>query len=336
MLDAILINSLMSLFFLIALAFWADRYERESGLLLVRVFFLSVLATGGFALIKCLGLGWCRPDVAPRWVEAYVIAAGLEELLKFALLAKLWPQLRELDEPLDAVVYLGVIALGFAFHENIGYFLGFTAEGQRVAEATGDLDLYRAQLGFIFLARAVPGHLLFDTCAGSLLAYGLYRGNPTRWLAPAYGLAVLLHGTWNLLAATGLFPLFALVLISGSICVVFWSLRRSPHRERQNALQVDLRRVAGLDPQLPRRLVRVMRRASGERQRDLDARVRGHLTAPSAVAAVEIDALIAEETLRNGRAMQFWEFVVGILLAGFLAEFLIALVVMLLVRDPVA
>jgi len=54
------------------------------------------------------------------------------------------------------------------------------------------------------------------------------------------------------------------------------------------------------------------------------------------VAAVEIDALIAEETLRNGRAMQFWEFVVGILLAGFLAEFLIALVVMLLVRDPVA
>jgi len=34
--------------------------------------------------------------------------------------------------------------------------------------------------------------------------------------------------------------------------------------------------------------------------------------------------------------MQFWEFVVGILLAGFLAEFLFALAVLLLVRDNVA
>ena len=59
--DAYTINSLTSLGYLLLLAFWADRYERESGLHLVRVFFASVLATGAFGLVRCLARAFADP-----------------------------------------------------------------------------------------------------------------------------------------------------------------------------------------------------------------------------------------------------------------------------------
>jgi len=333
--DAYVINSLTSLVFLLLLAFWADRYERESSVALVRVFFWSVLATGCFAIVKCLVLGLCRPGMAPLVVEAYVIAGAAEEALKFGILWRLLPRLRGLDEPMDPIVYLGVIALGFTFHENIGYFLHFTAEGQRVAAATGDPSLYRQQLGFIFLARAVPGHLLFNTCAAFLLARGFVAGDLRRRLLPAYLLATLLHGTWNLLAGMGSWPAFLLYagsLIVASVAVVVWALRRSPHRRRQLELQADLERLEERDPGLPRRLIRVLRRVTGERQLELERQVRRHLGGNEARAAEEIAAVVAEESRLHGRGMRFWEFVLGILLAGFLANVAIELAGQTLLR----
>jgi hypothetical protein len=38
-----------------------------------------------------------------------------------------------------------------------------------------------------------------------------------------------------------------------------------------------------------------------------------------------MDELLAEESRRNGRAMQFWSLVMGILLAGFVANLLVSL-----------
>jgi RsiW-degrading membrane proteinase PrsW (M82 family) len=326
--DAYTINSLTSLGYLLLLAFWADRYERESSLHLVRLFFLSVLATGVFALVKCLVLGLCRPDLAHPVVEAYLVAGAAEEALKFLVLARFLPRLRGLDEPMDAIVYLGVVALGFTFYENIAYFLRFTAEGQRAAALTGDLTLYRQQLGFIFMARAVPGHLLFDTIAGFLLARAFLRGDLVRGLAPAFLLATLLHGTWNLLAVAagwGAFLGYAALLVVGSVAVVVWTLRRSPHRARQRELAAAMARTPGLDRRLARRVIGVMRRATGDRQEELDRQLRRLLRRPGERRAVEMDELLAEESRRNGRAMQFWSLVMGILLAGFVANLLVSL-----------
>jgi RsiW-degrading membrane proteinase PrsW (M82 family) len=326
--DAYTINSLTSLGYLLLLAFWADRYEREAPLQLVRVFFVSVLATGAFGLVKCLALSLCRPDVAHPVVESYVVAGAAEEGLKFAVLAWLMPRMRGVDEPMDVIVYLGVIALGFTFHENIGYFLSFTAEGQRLAAESGDLSLYRQQLGYIFMARAVPGHLLFDTIAGGLLAYRYGRGGLRRWLLPAFAVATLLHGTWNLLAGMGRwlpFLLYAVLLVAGTVAVVLGALRRSPYRRRQRELRTLLADAQGLHPRLPGRVIRVLRRATGQRQADLDRRLRRLLTGGSLRAEAEIEALIGEETRFRGRAVQFWELVMGILLAGFLAHLAIAL-----------
>ena len=326
--DAYTINSLTSLGYLLLLAFWADRYERESGLHLVRVFFASVLATGAFGLVKCLALGLCRPDVAHPVIESYVIAGAAEEGLKFGVLAWVLPRLRGFNEPMDVIVYLGVVALGFTFHENLGYFLSFTAEGQRLAAETGDLSLYRQQLGYILVARAVPGHLLFDTIAGALLAYGFGTGGLKRWFLPAFTLATLLHGTWNLLAGHGRwlpFLLYAVLLVAGTVVAVLWALRRSPHRRRQRDLEGLLAASPGLHPRLPRRVIRTLRRTTGERQDELDRRVRALLNRGGVRAAAEIEDVIAEENRLRGRAVQFWELVMGILLAGIVAHLVIGL-----------
>ncbi len=331
--DAFVINSVFTFGYLLLLAFKADRHERESATLLLKVFFVSVLATGAFGIVKCIGLGLCGPDRAHPVIESYLVAGAAEEALKFFILIKLLPRLRELDEPMDPIVYLGVIALGFGFHENISYFLHFTAEGQRVAAATGDLTLYRQQLGLITLARAVPGHLLFNTCAGFLLAWGFVRGEMRRWLLPAYLLAVVLHGTWNLLAWTGngiLFLAYIVLLIGGAVVAVVWAARRSPYLNRQRDLRSELGRVAGLDPGLTKRLVRVMRRATGERQAELDRQVRGLLGDPSGSPGSAIEALIDEESQSNSGASQFWVLAFGMIIAGFMGNLLIWLTLLAL------
>ncbi|HOX24588.1 MAG TPA: PrsW family glutamic-type intramembrane protease [Candidatus Krumholzibacteria bacterium] len=335
MLDAVVINSAMSVLFLVALAFWADRYERESGRLLVAIFFASVLATGAFALVKCLALGLCEDGAVAPMVDAYVVTGAAEEALKFAILAAILPRLRSLDEPMDAIIYLGVVALGFSFHENVQYFLQFTAEGGRIAQETGDATVYREQLRFIFLVRAIPAHLLFDTCAAALLGYALQRGRLAWWLVPTYLLASLLHGTWNVLAGTFVFPLYVLSLLAGSVAVLLWAVRRSPYRRRQFELQRELKHTGLADTTLPRRLLRAMRRTSGARQTELAYLVRAALVDTPATAEARIADLIDEENQLNGPGLQFGQFVAGILLAGFSAELVLALVVMALAGTSV-
>ena len=174
----------------------------------------------------------------------------------------------------------------------------------------------------------MPGHLLFDTIAGALLAHGFLAGGLKRWFLPAFTLATLLHGTWNLLAGSGRwlpFLLYAGLLVAGTVAAVVWALRRSPHRRRQRDLERQLAGAPGLHPRLPRRVIRTMRRMGGDRQEELDRRLRGLLTLAGVRAEAEIEAVIAEESRLRGRAVQFWELVMGILLAGIVAHLVIAL-----------
>lgn len=183
----------------------ADRYEPEPTWLLVVMFLWgAVVATlsalvgnviGQSALSAALGAAVNDPLVEAS--TASFVAPVVEEttkgvgLLFLWLLSRIW--LKELDGPLDGVIYGGIIGLGFTLTEDVLYI-------QRAAAQAGAVGF-----GMTFLLRTVfagLGHATFTAATG--LGVGIAAASRRAWVtvaAPILGwcAAVCLHGLHNLL-----------------------------------------------------------------------------------------------------------------------------------------
>ena len=141
----VIINSLISSA-LIVLLMYLDRYEKESVVTMVKVFFLSILVTGIYS-------STLRFFPVPMNFNGVVLMAPIrEELLKFGLFVIVWKiWKRELNESFDAIMYMGMIALGFAFYENIAYYMQATTPGALIAYRTSDFSMYQRSFYQIFM-----------------------------------------------------------------------------------------------------------------------------------------------------------------------------------------
>ena len=189
-----------------------DDLEPEPRWRLVMVFLLGC----GSALVLLTLLPYLNPLLRPGHpgvlrdlVEVFILIALLEEggkLLAFYLGA--WRS-KDLDEPLDGIIYGIAAALGFASVENVIYLI-----------ATGDpaVVVYRS-------CTATLGHVVFTGTMGFFFGLARFRRQPQRFLLMAVGflLAVSLHGLYDFLLLTaygelslwailGLLPLLLLIL----------------------------------------------------------------------------------------------------------------------------
>jgi hypothetical protein len=104
---------------------------------------------------------------------------------------------------IDAIVYCGLSATGFAMVENILYLGGHGYAAS--ADQNGPLAGATAVVA-IFIARILMSgfaHPLFTSMTGIGLGVAARAGDRrVRWLTPLAGLivAMMLHGTWNLMA----------------------------------------------------------------------------------------------------------------------------------------
>lgn len=118
----------------------------------------------------------------------YFLSAIIEELAKFIPIALLILPSRFVDEPVDAMIYLGFSAIGFAFTEN---FLGLVTLQDRLIGTAAAIALLRS-IGANFL------HLL----ASVLIGFGYADAKLTRRLFPlvlSFLLAISLHFLYNTL-----------------------------------------------------------------------------------------------------------------------------------------
>ncbi len=181
---------------------WLDRYEVEPTRMLILAFAWGAVCAPAGALFLNTGIaiamrlaGAEDPDV----VTAVFGAPFVEEGLKgFGVLLIVLLRRREFDGVVDGIVYAGLVGAGFAFSENILY-LGreFVEYGQQ-------------GLTELFILRCIMGpfaHPLFTafTGIGLGLAVAVMRRAWSRILVALGGflIAALLHGIWNLSAATG-------------------------------------------------------------------------------------------------------------------------------------
>lgn len=176
---------------------WFDRYEKEPLGLVIAAFLWGAAPAVIFSLIAqilfdiplSLLIG---PGLGTDLVSASLIAPLTEEPFKgLALLLLLLFFRREMDSPLDGILYGGLVGFGFAATENLLYLI--SAYGLEGLGGVMELWFFRALLFGL-------NHALFTGCFGLGIALAL---TSPRWAvkitAPVLGLAagMTLHAVHN-------------------------------------------------------------------------------------------------------------------------------------------
>jgi RsiW-degrading membrane proteinase PrsW (M82 family) len=181
---------------LVASYFWLDRYEPEPTRLLVLAFAWGAVVATGVALVV-QSLEQAINGSSEEW-SAIVMAPVTEEAAKgFFVLLMLWLRRHVIDGLVDALVYAGLVGVGFAFTENILYFAGAYTGGPDFGP--GGLESATA----LFVLRGVFSpfaHPLFTSATALGIAVALSsRNRLLRWAAPigGYLAAVVMHAWWN-------------------------------------------------------------------------------------------------------------------------------------------
>ncbi|GAB3486719.1 PrsW family intramembrane metalloprotease [Nocardiopsis coralliicola] len=181
---------------LIPLILMLDRLEPEPPSMMLFAFLWGAgVAVGASFLLNTAGMElWAVPLFGAdtgTFIASAVGAPVIEESAKgLVLLVLLWRRRYEIDSYTDGVIYAAMVATGFAFSENVLYFL------------TSYFEEGFFGLAFTFVLRGLVGplgHPLYTAMIGLGVAYAAMNRGPGRLLAPVAGWigAVLLHALWN-------------------------------------------------------------------------------------------------------------------------------------------
>ncbi len=214
----------------VGIIYWVDRYEKEPIWLLSATFLWGAIPSILVAIIlnELLSIPFTSllDDSIAGMASAAFIAPIVEETAKgAALLGIVFLRRRDIDSPLDGIIYGAMVGLGFAMVENYFYFSNEFASGG--LSALGVNVFFRA---FVFGLN----HALFSAVFGLALAYArLSTSDGVKMFVPISGwvLAVTLHATHN--ATVGLSSTLCFIApivdwggIILTITIIVWALRQ--------------------------------------------------------------------------------------------------------------
>jgi len=216
---------------LIPAIFWVWFWLREDSLKPEPYFLIAITFIAGMAVVP-MALPLQRfaleiyPDANVMWMWVTI-----EELLKYAVALAVVFWNRDVDEPIDMVIYLIVIALGFAALENALFLFNPLIMGDYLNSAlTG---------GFRFLGATLL-HVLASGTIGMFLAFTYYRSKSTQLIAGTAGLfiAIVLHALFNffIMGASGTTILGVFLFVWIGIIILFLLFERVKMLERAHNL----------------------------------------------------------------------------------------------------
>ncbi|MEZ4195327.1 MAG: PrsW family glutamic-type intramembrane protease [Candidatus Paceibacterota bacterium] len=178
------------LFGLIPAIFWLWFWLREDKknpepILLIIITFIAGMAVVPLALpLQKMAIEiYAGANLVLVWVI-------IEEVLKYAvaLMVIFWN--RAVDEPIDFIIYMIAIALGFAALENALFIL--------TPLSNGELNTVAVTGSFRFLGATLL-HVLASATIGICLAFAFYKSVTKKLLYGTFGLfiAILLHALFN-------------------------------------------------------------------------------------------------------------------------------------------
>jgi RsiW-degrading membrane proteinase PrsW (M82 family) len=204
---------------------WLDRYEPEPVKYLAYCFGWGAGVATAVALVvnteaSRLFTSWGLPDGLVAVLVAPVIEETMKALGPITLFAF---RRRTFSGLIDAIVNCGISATGFAMVENILYLggYGYAQNADRGGPAAGAAAVVGVFVGRILLSGFA--HPLFTSMTGIGLGVAARAADRrVRWLAPIAGLivAMMLHGTWNLMSTIAVEAQQMFVLLYGYIAVM--------------------------------------------------------------------------------------------------------------------
>jgi len=214
----ILVDSFVPMLLYALLLWWLDRYEKEPLGLLTVAFLWGAIPSIVLALIMQIVLDIPVMAISNsnqltyELLGASVVAPFTEEGIKaVALLLLLLFVRKEIDSPIDGLIYGGVVGFGFAAVENVFYLYGAFSEG-----GIGGI------VGLAFLRAGVFGlnHAMYTAFTGLGVALSLEIKQPLLKIVPVivgFALSVGAHALHNALATltgqSGILPLVAAVVV---------------------------------------------------------------------------------------------------------------------------
>lgn len=185
--------ALVPLTLVVLATIWIGRWDAEPVTMRILAFVWG--SVGSIILTFALGGVWVDviPGATQQFIGLAVQAPVIEEFSKGIFVLAIALFLRKyIDGPIDAIVYMMLAAAGFAFTENILYFINsLTASGI-------------VGLGLTFVLRGVMSpfaHALFSLPMGILIGIGVKKNfSPIQLVGmffAGYVPAMLLHSLWN-------------------------------------------------------------------------------------------------------------------------------------------
>jgi RsiW-degrading membrane proteinase PrsW (M82 family) len=170
------------------LFFWTreDRIHPEPRSLIAGTF----LGGAFVVLLAVIGEKYVAELVSDPVIR-YSAWAAIEEVLKFAAVGIIALHVSSNDEPIDAMVYCIVAALGFAALENMLFVLGPLSDGEIARSiVTGNMRFIGATLV----------HIVCSALVGFALGLAFYKHALVKTVAAIAGLgaAIALHAAFNL------------------------------------------------------------------------------------------------------------------------------------------
>lgn len=218
------------------LFFWLmeDKRHPEPKRLLALAFCVGVLAVPLALVVQRAFAGYfIHPLSLAAFMKTFPLAgalslfvfAAIEELVKFiaAYAAALWS--KEVDEPIDYIIYLIAAALGFSAYETALFILSGITPLVDGAFTQGIIMSNMRAIGAMLL------HVVSSSVIGLALAFAFYRSSKTRFWYGILGfiLATVLHGLFNLaiIRVSGGNALFAFVAVWIAIIVLLGMFERA-------------------------------------------------------------------------------------------------------------
>ncbi len=166
----------------------------ESNRMILIIFFFGMLAAIPAALIEAglfqVLLNLIKSSILFSILSAFLIVALVEEIFKYLVVKFKVLSHPEFDEPIDAMLYMIIAALGFAATENLLILSPIPNISQFNFFETFTISSFRF-IGATFL------HALCSGFLGYFLALSFCRIKKWKFFILGFSIIVLLHGLYN-------------------------------------------------------------------------------------------------------------------------------------------
>jgi protease PrsW len=158
-----------------------DKYDTEPLHMVIKIFLVGFLIVFPIMILQRGLVLWLGDN---SFVYAFLISAGIEELVKWFVLYHMIYNHTEFDEPYDGIVYAAAVSLGFATIENV--LFGLT---------------HQASVGSLLIRALLPvsGHAMFGVIMGYYLGRAKFsKGRKIgRYLLFSLLIPVFWHGVYD-------------------------------------------------------------------------------------------------------------------------------------------